>query len=139
MAQCCKPLPYDPIQGFITRGRGVSIHRQDCPNLLELSNSSPERLIEVDWGGEAETVYSVDIQVDAYDRPGLLRDISSILANEKVNVLAVQTKTDPETVTSRMALTLEISDVMQLSRVLDRINQLHNIVEARRVEARRNE
>jgi GTP pyrophosphokinase len=132
MAQCCKPLPYDPIQGFITRGRGVSIHRQDCPNLLELGNVSPERLIEVDWGGKAETVYAVDIRIDAYDRPALLRDISSILANEKVNVLAVQTKTDPKTVISRMALTLEIADVMQLSRVLDRINQLHNIIEARR-------
>ncbi len=134
MAQCCKPLPCDPIVGFITRGRGVSIHRQDCPNVLDLASSSPERLIEVDWGNETESAYAVEVQVDAYDRPGLLRDISSILANERVNVLAVNTRSDPETVTARMALTLEITDVVQLSRVLDRMNQLPNVAEARRKE-----
>jgi GTP pyrophosphokinase len=134
MARCCKPLPYDPIVGFITRGRGVTIHRQDCTNLLDLSRASPERLIEVDWGEETESVYSVDIQIDAYDRSGLLRDISSILANEKVNVLAVHTQSYRDTGTARMALTVEINDVVQLSRLLDRISQLPNVTEARRRE-----
>jgi GTP pyrophosphokinase len=134
MGRCCRPLPYDPIIGFITRGRGVTIHRQDCANVLDLSSSSPERLIEVDWGEETQSVYSVDILIDAYDRPGLLRDISSILANEKVNVLAVHTQSDRESVTARMALTVEIADVVQLSRVLDRISQLPNVTDARRRE-----
>ena len=132
MANCCKPVPYDAIVGFITRGRGVTIHRQDCPNLLNLSDSHQERLIEVNWGEDTQASYSVDIQVDAYDRTGLLRDITFILSNDKTNVLAANTLTDPQTGTARMALTLEISDLGQLSRILDKISQLPNVMEARR-------
>ena len=132
MANCCKPVPYDAIVGFITRGRGVTIHRQDCPNLLNLSDSHQERLIEVDWGEDTQASYSVDIQVDAYDRTGLLRDITFILSNDKTNVLAANTLSDPQTGTARMALTLEISDLGQLSRILDKIGQLPNVMEARR-------
>jgi GTP pyrophosphokinase len=126
IGHCCSPVPFEPIIGYITRGRGVTIHRQDCANLLELANRHRERLIEVEWG-EEEATYPVDIQIDAYDRPGLLRDITSVLVNEKVNVLASTTRTDPQTSMARMMLTLEITDLEQLSRILDRIAQLPNI------------
>ena len=131
MAQCCQPAPFEPITGYITQGRGVTIHRQDCANLLALANQHHERVIEVSWG-ETPATYPVDIMIVAYDRSGLLRDITSILANDQVNVLGANTLTDRETAIARMGLTLEITDVVQLSRVLDRISQLHNVVEAYR-------
>jgi GTP pyrophosphokinase len=132
IARCCKPVPFEPIVGFITHGRGVTIHRQDCPNLLNLANREQERLIEVAWGQEKEAVYPVDVLIHAYDRPGLLRDITSILLQEKINVLAANTRTAPETAVAHMLLTLEISDVEQLSRVLDKIVRLPNVMDARR-------
>jgi GTP pyrophosphokinase len=132
LATCCKPTPFEPISGFITRGRGVSIHRQDCLNLLELVKQHPERIIEVSWGDGPDTTYTVMIYIEAYDRTGLLRDITSILVNEQINVLASNTRTNTHTGLARMSLSVEISDVMQLSRTLDRIAQLPNIIEVRR-------
>lgn len=131
MAHCCQPAPFEPIIGYITQGRGVTIHRQDCANLLGLASQHHERLIDVSWG-ETPATYVVDIMIVAYDRSGLLRDITSILANEQVNVLGANTLTDRATSIARMGLTLEITDVVQLSRVLDRISQLHNVVEVYR-------
>lgn len=132
LAHCCKPVPYDSIVGFITRGRGVTIHRQDCANLFHLASRHRERLIEVDWGDSTKAVYAVNVEIDAYDRPGLLRDITSILANEQVNVLAANTLTDPKSFMARLKLVLEIADVGQLSRILDRIGQLPNVQGVRR-------
>ncbi|MDX1654060.1 MAG: ACT domain-containing protein, partial [Candidatus Competibacteraceae bacterium] len=132
IAPCCQPVPFDDISGFITRGRGVTIHRRDCPNLLNLMEHSPERIIEVDWGQDAVSSYSVDIALEAYDRAGLLRDITSLLANERINVLAVNTLSNTEEGTARMYLTLEIQDLEQLSRLLDKLGQLPNIIEVRR-------
>ncbi len=131
MAHCCQPAPFEPIAGYITQGRGVTIHRQDCANLLALANQHSERIIEVSWG-ETPATYSVDIMIVAHDRSGLLRDITSILANEQVNVLGANTLTDRETSIARMGLTLEITDVLQLSRVLEKIIQLRNVMEAYR-------
>jgi len=131
MAHCCQPVPFEPIAGYITQGRGVTIHRQDCANLLALASQHHERVIEVSWG-ETPATHPVDIMIIAYDRSGLLRDITSILANEPVNVLGANTLTDRETSIARMGLTLEVTDVVQLSRVLDKISQLHNVVEAYR-------
>ena len=131
MAHCCQPAPFEPIIGYITQGRGVTIHRQDCANLLGLASQHHERLIDVSWG-ETPATYVMDIMIIAYDRSGLLRDITSILANEQVNVLGANTLTDRATSIARMGLTLEITDVVQLSRVLDRISQLHNVVEVYR-------
>jgi GTP pyrophosphokinase len=131
MAHCCQPAPFEPIAGYITQGRGVTIHRQDCANLLALVNQHGERVIEVSWG-ETPATYPVDIMIIAHDRSGLLRDITSVLANEQVNVLGANTLTDPETSIARMGLTLEITDVLQLSRVLDKISLLHNVMEAYR-------
>lgn len=132
MANCCKPVPFDPIVGFITVGRGVTIHREDCPNLLNLAATQEERLIEVSWGDEPEALYRVDIGIQAHDRPGLLRDITAVIANERVNVIAVNTRSDAASGTARMALTVEITDIDQLSRLLDRIDRLPNVLHAAR-------
>jgi GTP pyrophosphokinase len=131
-ARCCKPVPNDPIVGYITRGRGVTIHRQDCGNILRLQGDDRSRLIEVNWGEQADNGYLVDIVVEAYDRSGLLRDITALLANEKLNVNSVSTTTDDRDGIARMQLTLEIADIRQLSRVLSRIAQLPNVIVARR-------
>jgi GTP pyrophosphokinase len=131
-ARCCKPVPNDPIVGYITRGRGVTIHRQDCGNVLRLQGEDRDRLIEVEWGSAGEDGYQVDIAIEAYDRSGLLRDITSELANEKINLVGVNTLTDKQEGMARMSLTLEIADISQLSRVLAKIAQLPNVVEARR-------
>lgn len=131
MAQCCQPAPFEAIAGYITQGRGVTIHRQDCANFLGLAGQHHERVIEVGWG-ETPTTYPVDIMIVAYDRSGLLRDITAILANDQVNVVGANTRTHQETSIACMDLTLEITDVMQLSRVLDKIARLPNIMEAYR-------
>lgn len=132
IAQCCRPVPQDPIVGYITRGRGVTIHRRDCPNLLRLAASERERILEVDWGGAVAAVYPVEIEILAYDRSGLLRDITASLANEKINVIGVNTYTDKTDYAAHMRLTLEIRDIGELSRVLSRIGQLPNVVEVKR-------
>jgi GTP pyrophosphokinase len=128
-ARCCKPVPDEPIVGYITRGRGVTIHRQDCANILRLRREDAARMIEVEWGDTPRQVYSVDVHILAYDRAGLLRDITSLLANDKVNVIGVNTYTDRKDLMARMDLRLEITDLNQLSRILTRIGQLSNVVE----------
>ncbi len=128
LAQGCNPLPGDPILGYVTRGRGVTIHRQDCPNILRMSDN--ERLIEVEWGEEATETYPVHVEVEAFDRPGLMRDITSVIAEETINMSAANMYTHPKNHMAKMMLTLQISDVNQLSRVLARIARLPNVVEA---------
>ncbi len=132
MARCCRPVPSDPIVGYITRGRGVTIHRQDCGHILRLQGDDRARLIEVDWGSASDRAYQVDILVEAYDRSGLLRDITSLLSNEKINLSGANTATDENDGIARMQLTLEIRDISQLSRVLTKISQLSNVITARR-------
>jgi len=132
MAGCCQPLPGDPIVGYITLGRGVTIHRQDCANVLQLGAREPERMIQVSWGPVPVQTYPVDISIRAFDRSGLLRDVSQILLNEKINVLAVNTRSNKEDNTAQMSLTIEIPGLDALSRLLGRIAQLPNIIEVRR-------
>ncbi len=133
MAKCCKALPGDDIVGYITQGRGVSIHRSDCPNILRARNRNDQHLIEVNWGGPEQDVYTVDIKILAYDRKGLLHDITALLANEKINVTAVNTKSNASTHEATMRLTLEIENLARLSKLLSRINELPNVHEARRI------
>ena len=133
MAACCKPLPGDLIGGYVTVGRGVTIHRLDCSQFLNLQKQESERIIEVSWGDQPKDIYPVDIHVDAYDRSGLLRDITVLLANEKVNVLSINTLTDREDNTARMKITVEISGIEWLSRILARIDQLPNVIRAYRI------
>ena len=132
MARCCKPAPGDAIVGYITVGRGVTIHRSDCRNVLNLAADKRARLIEVEWSARNRQTYPVDIEILAFDRQGLLRDITTILTNEKVNVLSVNTNTDKSDHSARMRLTLEIANIDELSRVLGRISQLPNVTEAHR-------
>jgi len=131
MAKCCNPVPGDPIVGFITRGQGVTIHRQSCPNALRHHDEHDERLIEVNWGADTGQAYPVDVEILAYDRAGLLRDITSLLANEKVNVLGVSTVTDKQQV-AHMTFTLDIPNIEILSRILALLDQIPNVSEVRR-------
>ncbi|MGD2075045.1 MAG: GTP diphosphokinase [Gammaproteobacteria bacterium] len=131
-ARCCRPVPHDSIVGYITRGRGVTIHRRDCANILRLRNEDRNRLIDVEWGDSPDQLFPVDIQIEAYDRPGLLRDISGLLANDKINVVGMHTQTDKERMVARMELHAEVTDIGQLSRVLSRIGQLSNVIEVKR-------
>jgi GTP pyrophosphokinase len=132
MARCCHPVPNDPIVGYITRGRGVTIHRRDCGNILRMEGEDRHRLIEVQWGKPSEAGYAVELFVEAYDRSGLLRDITAVLANEKINLTGVNTVTDKEDGIARMSLVVEIANIAQLSRLLSQIGQIPNVVEARR-------
>ena len=130
-ARCCKPLPGDLIIGFITRGRGVSIHRRDCLNVLQASAANQERLIEVEWGEKTE-VYPVDISIEAYDRSGLLRDVTTVLANEKVNVSTSSMTTDKNKNVAFITLTIDLKNLNSLSRILDRLHQISNVYEVTR-------
>ncbi len=130
VAGCCHPLPGDPVIGYVTRGRGITIHRQDCRNVLYLEDK--ERLIEVDWGQDLKQVFPVMVQVLAYDRTGLMRDITEIMAEERINITSANVATHPRDHTAVITATLEISSIVQLSRVLARVERLPNVFEARR-------
>ncbi|MDC8441676.1 GTP diphosphokinase [Halomonas aquamarina] len=133
MANCCRPVPGEPIVGFITQGRGVTVHRQDCPNILQLRMEEPQRIIEVEWGERAHTRYPVTIEIQAWDRSGLLRDVTGLLGNERVNVLAVNTLTDTDEGIARLRITLEVDGLESLGRLFSRIQQLPNVTEVRRL------
>ncbi|WP_434985932.1 GTP diphosphokinase [Vreelandella zhaodongensis] len=133
MANCCRPVPGEPIVGFITQGRGVTVHRQDCSNILQLRMEEPQRIIEVEWGERAHTRYPVTIEIQAWDRSGLLRDVTGLLGNEKVNVLAVNTLTDTDEGIARLRITLEVDGLESLGRLFSRIQQLPNVTEVRRL------
>ncbi|OEY66914.1 GTP diphosphokinase [Marinobacter sp. X15-166B] len=132
VAKCCKPLPGDAIGGYITVGRGVTVHRQDCITFLNLEDVEPNRIIEVSWGGKPESVYPVDIEIEAYDRSGLLRDITQVLTNSKSNVLALNTLTNKDDNIATIVVTVEISSLEQLARLLAHIRNLSNILDVRR-------
>jgi GTP pyrophosphokinase len=131
LARCCRPAPPDVIVGFITRGKGVSIHRANCKNFAEMQSKAPERVIHTDWGlPEQGTVYPVDIFVLAHDRQGLLRDISEILLREKINVIGVNTQSIKGQ--ARMEFTAEIGATSQLHKALGIIRDVSGVLEARR-------
>ncbi|MBN8454187.1 bifunctional (p)ppGpp synthetase/guanosine-3',5'-bis(diphosphate) 3'-pyrophosphohydrolase [Accumulibacter sp.] len=130
LAGCCKPAPPDPIVGFVTRGRGVSVHRADCSNFVHMRAMHPERVIESTWGGSTDGVFAVDIVVDAHDRQGLLRDVSDVLAREKINVIAVNTQSRQGN--AHMSFTAEVASVPQLERTLVLLHAVQGVVGARR-------
>jgi GTP pyrophosphokinase len=131
LAKCCKPAPPDSIQGFVTRGKGVSIHRADCKNFAEMRLHAPERVIQTTWGASGgDTVYPIDIFVLANDRQGLLRDISDVLLREKINVIGVSTQSAKGQ--ARMAFTAEVTATEQLQKALAVIREVPGVVEARR-------
>ena len=131
LAKCCKPAPPDPIVGFVTRGKGVSIHRENCKNFAEMRAKAQERVIQTTWGAPAvETVYPVDIFVLASDRQGLLRDISEVFLREKINVIGVSTQSAKAH--ARMAFTAEIASTAQLQKALMVIREVKGVLEAKR-------
>jgi len=132
VAGCCTPVPGDDIIGFVTQGRGVAVHRQDCINIVQLQSEEPTRVVEVSWGEEFDNLYPVNIHIEAYDRTGLLRDITVLLANEKVNLLSMNTLSTKENHTALIQLTIEVAELGTLSRLLLRIDQLPNVVDAYR-------
>ncbi|MCL6271582.1 GTP diphosphokinase [Sansalvadorimonas sp. 2012CJ34-2] len=136
MAKCCNPVPGDPIVGYITLGRGVSVHRADCTNALQLREQEPDRVIEVNWGvdHEPESTYPVKVVIEAYDRAGLLRDITMVVANEKVNVTDMRTHTRSDNI-ANISLIMEISGLEILGVVLAKLNQLPNVLDAHRDRA----
>lgn len=133
MAGCCRPLPGDAIVGYITKGRGVSIHRADCARLMKLQESLAGRVVEIEWGVGPEAHYEVDVAIEAYDRQGLLRDITGLFANARINVLTINTQTNKQTNTATMRLRVEVPDLASLSKLLERIERLKNVVSAVRV------
>jgi GTP pyrophosphokinase len=131
-ARCCKPVPPEPIVGYITVGRGVSIHSQACANLARLKIKSPARVLAVDWGEMGHSNFPVDIEVHAFDRRGLVRDVSAALADEKISIQGMTTVTDKRDNIARMRISISIAGLPQLSSVLTRIVQLPNVISARR-------
>jgi len=131
-ARCCKPVPPEGIVGYITVGRGVSIHAQACANLARLREKSPARVLAVAWGKTGTSEFPVDIEVQAYDRRGLVRDVSAALADEKISIQGMNTNTDKRDSIAHMLFSIGITGLPQLSRVLSRITQVPNVVSARR-------
>jgi len=133
LAKCCKPAPPDEIRGFVTRGKGVSVHRADCSNLHQLVARHGERVIEVEWGvpkGGEVPLYPVDVSIEAADRQGLLRDILEVFSKDKLNVVGAQTQTVKGV--AWMTLTVEISDSGRLGKVLAAVEGLSGVRTARR-------
>ncbi len=131
-ARCCRPVPPEPIIGYITQGRGVSIHRQDCGNFLGLHQRYPERTLETSWGESDAASYPVDLTLHAFDRSGLIRDITAVLADEEANVMDLKSHADKESLQVIMELSVEIRDLPTLSTAITRLEQLPNVVSVRR-------
>jgi GTP pyrophosphokinase len=133
LAKCCKPAPPDAIRGFVTRGRGVSVHRADCANFREMAAKSGERVIAVAWGerrSDLTAVYPIDVLVEAADRQGLVRDISDLFAKERMNVIGVQTRASRGA--AWMLFTVETGDTARLVKVLSLVAEIKGVRAARR-------
>ena len=132
MARCCRPLPGDQVIGYITLGRGVAVHRQDCTNIIHAGDRQRQRFLQVSWGAATTEKYVVDILIKAFDRPGLLRDITALLLNEKAHVYALQTQMNKQDNTNYITLSVDIDGLNSLSRLLSKLGQIPNVLEARR-------
>jgi GTP pyrophosphokinase len=135
LARCCRPAPPDAVRGFVTKGRGVAVHRAMCSTFRQIAARSPERVIAVEWGapgGDTPAYYPVDITVEAYDRQGLLRDISEVFAKEKMNVVAASTQSSKGAGTARMTFTVEVTDAARLASVLEIVARVSGVSAVRR-------
>ena len=133
MAKCCQPVPGDEISGFITQGRGISVHRYDCEQLANSLNQQPERFVEVQWGLQGKQSYQVHIQIIASDRQGLLRDISTIIANEHVSIIGMESHSEPSRETMIMTIKVEIINNEILTRLISKLMQLDDVAEVKRL------
>ncbi len=129
LAPCCKPIPGDEIIGYVTRGRGITVHRVDCPNMVNVSE--PERVMKVSWGENEKTLYPVQIKVGAWDRVGLLRDITIMAADEKINILSVLTNTHSDRSVT-ILMTIEVASIPQLQHILTRLENVRDVYEVMR-------
>src|SRR5699024_2182871 len=130
----CNPIPGDAIIGYITQGSGVAIHRCDCPNIARLPIERRSRLVDVAWHSQTGETRSMDILIQAKDRKGLLRDITSLLAQKDTNILAVNTLSDRSLTRAHMRLTIEVNNTEQLNSLLKHLARLPGVIETRRVE-----
>jgi (p)ppGpp synthase/HD superfamily hydrolase len=132
LGKCCNPIPGDDVVGYITRGRGVTVHRQDCPNISRMGPQDMERLIDVDWGPDKHT-FPIQVIVTAYDRSGLLRDITEVIADNDINMAALSTGKRSRYNIIPVNITLEVPNLSTLTRVLGKIEQIRNVIDARRM------
>lgn len=133
MAKCCNPVPGDRIVGYITRTRGVSIHREDCKSLERVLKNDPDRLIAVDWGGDTRGLYQAEVFVLAFDRKGLIRDVGQAVSNCRNNLVSVNTHTDATSGQAEMRLTVQVADFEQLGHLLRQLQVVPNVLEVRRI------
>jgi len=133
MAKCCQPVPGDPIVGYVTRGRGVTIHREDCGHVLQWRRQGSPRLLQVSWGGAPTASYAVKLALRAYDRRELIRDISGVLAAGEVHVTDISSRRDDASGEVSIHLTIRVRDHEQLSELLSRLGGVPNVIEARRL------
>ena len=133
MAKCCQPVPGDEISGFITQGRGISIHRIDCEQLASALNQQPERLVEVQWGSNNEQTYLASVQIIGSDRQGFLRDVSTIIANERVSIIGMESHSDNIKQTVSMNIKMEIASHSVLTRILQKLGQIDDVVDVKRL------
>ncbi len=133
LASCCQPVPYDSIVGFITRGSGVTVHREECSNILSLRDFERKRLIDVSWGDDIQGQYRVEIRILAFDRQGLLRDVSTTLANHDIDVVEVNTKSHEMEQSAEMKITLHVSSIADLTGLMGSVRQLRNVLSVERI------
>ena len=135
VARCCQPVPGDPIVGYLTRGRGVSIHREECAALSRLLARDPERLLPVAWSRRDAASYDVDLVLRAFDRKWLLKDVTNVIAQSGINVLALDSRADDAQALAELRFTVRVADFGQLSELLGRLGTIPGVREARRVSA----
>ena len=135
LAHCCQPLPGDAVRGYITKGRGVSVHRADCGSLLRLQRRDPDRVIDVAWGSAGAHAYEVDIEIRGYDRKGLQKDVTNVVSNANVNIVASSSRVFAASGEVELRFTLRVHDFEQLSTLLGKVGALPNVVDARRIVA----
>ncbi|MEL0630085.1 GTP diphosphokinase [Psychromonas aquatilis] len=133
IARCCQPVPGEEIAGYITQGRGISIHRKNCEQLADLAEAHPERITEANWGDSQSSAYTLTLRLIAADRKGLLKDITTLVSNEKVNLMGVSSQTNAKTMTATIDLYLEVENNKEISRLLNKFKQLKDVSEALRL------
>jgi GTP pyrophosphokinase len=132
LARCCTPMPPQPIRGYLTLGRGVTIHRADCSGLARMAKQKPQRLLQVDWAEGNAARIGATLSIEAFDRRGLLRDISDLIAEEKVSIEGVTSNTDPHDRVARFEVRLTVRDAPELARLQRRLGRIPNVIRVRR-------
>jgi GTP pyrophosphokinase len=133
MARCCAPVPPEAIAGYVTLGRGVTVHRAGCRSLARMSARNPERMLRVDWNRGTELQMPVQIRIEAYDRRGLLRDVSDVMAQERLSIEGVNSSTDPADRVATIVMRTAVRDAAQLRQVLKKLGGVNSVLRAQRV------